>query len=98
MGGGVAEQLWRAVAVFRIAALVYAAALVGANHEHYARPGLGWVRLPAVAARGGGRGPGSWSRPADAGRARRESCFSLASRWGPAWCWPRSRSKRAAGS
>src|SRR4051812_38070425 len=51
MGGGVAEQLWRAVAVFRVAALVYAAALVIANHEHYARPTLGWLLL---AVRGAG--------------------------------------------
>src|SRR3954449_13441171 len=50
MGGGVAEQLWRAVAVFRIAALLSAAALVIANHEHYARPGLGWLLLAVMAA------------------------------------------------
>src|SRR4051795_278861 len=50
MGGGVGEQLWRAVAVFRIAALVYAAALVVANHDHYARPGLGWLLLAVMAA------------------------------------------------
>src|SRR3954469_15716180 len=49
MGGGVAEQLWRAVAVFRVAALVYAAALVIANHEHYARPTLGWLLLAVMA-------------------------------------------------
>ena len=45
-----AEQLWRAVAVFRVAALVYAAALVVANHDHYARPALGWALLGAMAA------------------------------------------------
>src|SRR3954453_6909607 len=50
MGGGVAEQLWRAVAVFRVAALVYAAALVIANHEHYARPTLGWLLLAVMVA------------------------------------------------
>src|SRR3954454_501496 len=49
MGGGVAEQLWRAVGGFRIAALVYSAALVVANHEHYARPGLGWLLLAVMA-------------------------------------------------
>src|SRR3954470_873268 len=49
MGGGVGEQLWRAVAVFRVATLVYAAALVVANHDHYARPGLGWLLLAVMA-------------------------------------------------
>src|SRR3954447_25771685 len=49
MGGGVAEQLWRAVAVFRVATLVYAAALVIANHDHYARPALGWLLLAVMA-------------------------------------------------
>jgi signal transduction histidine kinase len=43
-----AEQLWRAVAVFRVAALVYAATLVIANHDHYARPWLGWLLLAAM--------------------------------------------------
>lgn len=41
----VAEQLWRAVAVYRIAALGYAAVLVGANHQNYAEPALGWALL-----------------------------------------------------
>src|SRR2546423_10977351 len=50
MGGGVGEQLWRAVAVFRLATLVYAAALVVANHDHYARPRLGWLLLAVMVA------------------------------------------------
>jgi signal transduction histidine kinase len=49
-GGGVAEQLWRAVATFRVASLAYAAALVIANHDRYARPALGWVLLGVMAA------------------------------------------------
>jgi signal transduction histidine kinase len=50
MDVGVAEQLWRAVAVFRVAALVYAATLVIANHDHYARAALGWLLLAVMAA------------------------------------------------
>jgi signal transduction histidine kinase len=46
----VAEQLWRAVAVYRVAALLYAAALVVAHHDRYARPGLGWLLLGLMAA------------------------------------------------
>jgi signal transduction histidine kinase len=46
---GMAEQLWRAVAVFRVAALAYAAVLVVANHDRYARPGLGWLLLGVMA-------------------------------------------------
>ena len=45
-----AEQLWRAVAVFRAAALAYAAVLVVANHDHYRRPALGWALLAVMAA------------------------------------------------
>lgn len=44
-----AEQLWRAVAVFRVAALAYAALLVVANHDHYARAALGWSLLGVMA-------------------------------------------------
>jgi signal transduction histidine kinase len=44
------EQLWRAVAVFRVAALAYAAVLVVANHDRYARPALGWLTLGLMAA------------------------------------------------
>jgi signal transduction histidine kinase len=47
---GMAEQLWQAVAVFRVAALAYAAVLVVANHDHYDRPALGWVVLGLMAA------------------------------------------------
>lgn len=45
-----AEQLWRAVAVYRVAALGYAAVLVATNHPHYARPWLGWLLLGVMAA------------------------------------------------
>lgn len=45
-----AEQLWRAVAVYRLAALVYAAVLVAANHQNYERPALGWALLGVMAA------------------------------------------------
>lgn len=45
-----AEQLWRAVAVYRLATLGYAAVLVATNHTHYARPWLGWVLLGVMAA------------------------------------------------
>lgn len=45
-----AEQLWRAVAVYRLAALGYAVVLVATNHTHYARPWLGWVLLGVMAA------------------------------------------------
>jgi signal transduction histidine kinase len=45
----VAEQLWRAVAVYRVAALGYAAVLVGTNHDNYARVWLGWTLLAVMA-------------------------------------------------
>ena len=62
-----AEQLWRAVAVYRLAALAYAAVLITTNHGNYARPWLGWTLLGGMAmwttvtvlayARPGGRRP-----------------------------------------
>src|ERR1700754_4418522 len=42
--------LWRAVAVFRIAALIYAAALIVGNISYYQRPALAWPVLAAMAA------------------------------------------------
>ncbi len=45
-----AEQLWRAVAAYRVVALAYAAVLVAGNHDRYARPALGWALLGAMAA------------------------------------------------
>jgi signal transduction histidine kinase len=47
---GVAEQLWRAVAAYRVVALAYAALLVVTNHDHYRRPALGWALLGVMAA------------------------------------------------
>lgn len=47
---GMAEQLWRAVAVFRVAALAYAAVLIVTNHDRYVRPWLGWLLLGLMAA------------------------------------------------
>lgn len=44
------EPLWRALAVFRLAALAYAVLLVGANFRQYAHPAAGWVVLAVMAA------------------------------------------------
>jgi signal transduction histidine kinase len=44
------EPLWRALAVFRVAALAYAVLLVGANFREYAHPGAGWVVVTVMAA------------------------------------------------
>ena len=44
------SPLWRATAVFRIAALVYAAALVVNNVGAYLRPMLAWPALAVMAA------------------------------------------------
>lgn len=43
------EPLWRALAVFRVAALAYAVLLVGANFRHYAHPAAGWVVITVMA-------------------------------------------------
>jgi signal transduction histidine kinase len=43
------EPLWRALAVFRLAALAYAALLVGANFRQYAHPAAGWVVIAVMA-------------------------------------------------
>ena len=40
--------LWRAVAVYRLAALLYAAASMAAFSDGYARPALGWAVLVAM--------------------------------------------------
>ncbi len=42
--------LWRAVAVYRLAALLYAAASMAAFSDTYARPALGWGVLAAMTA------------------------------------------------
>ncbi|MFI5931668.1 MacS family sensor histidine kinase [Actinoplanes sp. NPDC051494] len=44
-----AESLWRAIAVYRIAALIYVAVLVVNNVSVYARPLLAWPVLAATA-------------------------------------------------
>lgn len=45
-----AEQLWRAVAAYRVLALAYAAVLIVSNHNDYRRPWLGWLLLAVMAA------------------------------------------------
>src|SRR5690606_4035365 len=47
---GLEVPLWRAVAVFRIAALGYAAVLMVGGFHDYARPSVGWVVLAVMAA------------------------------------------------
>ncbi|REE99541.1 MacS family sensor histidine kinase [Thermomonospora umbrina] len=47
---GFEAPLWRAIAVFRIAALVYAATLVVRNVEEYRSPVAGWVVLALMTA------------------------------------------------
>lgn len=42
--------LWRAIAVYRIAALIYATILIIRNFEHYERPMLAWPVLALMAA------------------------------------------------
>lgn len=44
------EPLWRALAVFRLAALAYAVLLVGSNFRQYAHPAAGWVVVAVMAA------------------------------------------------
>lgn len=47
---GFEEPLWRALAVFRVAALAYAVLLAGANFRQYAHPAAGWVVVTVMAA------------------------------------------------
>lgn len=42
--------LWRAIAVYRIAALIYATILIVRNFQHYERPMLAWPVLAVMAA------------------------------------------------
>jgi signal transduction histidine kinase len=44
------EPLWRALAVFRLAALGYATLLVALNFRHYEHPAIGWFVLGVMAA------------------------------------------------
>src|SRR5258708_22393835 len=44
-----AGQMWRAVAIFRILTLVYAAVLIFQNHHSYAHPAAGFVALAVMA-------------------------------------------------
>jgi signal transduction histidine kinase len=48
--GGLQAPMWRAVAVYRIAALVYVTVLVIRNVGHYERPLLAWPVLAGMAA------------------------------------------------
>src|SRR3954469_21340222 len=48
--GGLQAPLWRAIAVFRIAALGYATILVIRNASHYQHPTLAWPVLAGMAA------------------------------------------------
>jgi signal transduction histidine kinase len=48
--GGLQAPMWRAIAVYRIAALVYVAILVVRNVGHYERPMLAWPVLAVTAA------------------------------------------------
>jgi signal transduction histidine kinase len=48
--GGLQAPLWRAIAVYRIAALVYVTILVVRNVGHYERPMLAWPVLAVTAA------------------------------------------------
>jgi signal transduction histidine kinase len=43
------RALFRAVAAYRLLTLVYAAVLIAADHDHYARPNLGWTLLGVMA-------------------------------------------------
>jgi signal transduction histidine kinase len=45
-----AGQMWRAVAIFRILTLVYAAVLIFQNHHSYAHPAAGFVALAVMTA------------------------------------------------
>jgi signal transduction histidine kinase len=46
----VSSQLWRAVAVYRVVTLIFAAALVISNDGHYARPPAGYAALAVMVA------------------------------------------------
>ena len=46
---GFQAPLWRAIAVYRIAALIYATILVVRNFPHYERPMLAWPVLAIMA-------------------------------------------------
>lgn len=46
----VEAALWRALAVFRIVACLYAAVLIASNHQSYLRPAGGWMVLAVMAA------------------------------------------------
>jgi signal transduction histidine kinase len=48
--GGLQAPMWRAVAVYRIAALIYVTVLVIRNVGHYQRPYLAWPVLAGMAA------------------------------------------------
>ncbi|WP_242901910.1 MacS family sensor histidine kinase [Actinomadura terrae] len=49
-GQGLEVALWRAVAVYRVAALGYAAVVIAMNYDGYARPWGGWAVLAVMAA------------------------------------------------
>jgi signal transduction histidine kinase len=49
-GVGLEAALWRAVAVYRCLALVYAAVLIAMNFDGYAHPSGGWAVLAVMAA------------------------------------------------
>lgn len=49
-GLGLEAALWRAVAVYRVLALGYAAAVIAMNSGGYARPAAGWAVLAVMAA------------------------------------------------
>ena len=49
-GMGLDTPLWRALTVYRIAALGYALALVVSNFQDYARPAFGWVVVGVMVA------------------------------------------------
>jgi signal transduction histidine kinase len=48
--GSLQGPLWRAIAVFRLAALAYVVVLVSRNFTEYAHPVAGWLVLGAIAA------------------------------------------------
>lgn len=48
-GAALLTPAWRALAVFRVATLGYAAVLVVRDHDEYTRPALGWAVLAVMA-------------------------------------------------
>ncbi|TDC73297.1 DUF5931 domain-containing protein, partial [Actinomadura sp. 7K507] len=48
-GMGLEAALWRAVAVYRVLALAYAAIVMAMNSGGYARPAAGWAVLAVMA-------------------------------------------------